>query len=416
LPNGQPLIAKPSGNIETHGPYQHGSGFATVNGDGTLTPFPAQVPPTLQPSTTAYGPSQPGSFASEFGCSVFSSFESMAPTLVPADWTPHAQSMTQRNYPCDSIVQVYFGRQPDLNTTVGSQAILRKATFLCMVGQSLEMKADIENRRSQNAFGTLTWQANEIWPTGGWGSLEYGTVGFTSGQVVGGRWKPLHHLMAEHLYVDTVVLCGKDGACLLKNDNPLSSVAGTWLVEVVSYATGQSQELSRVQFALPRGAAAATWVCAGDPSANPKSGCPSYSSFLPSVGCNADGSDCAVVASLLDAQGNVMDTNVVYLATFDAIAAKGLIPDANVSAVVAQAPDSSGKVAVTVSTDDSAFFVTLTTAAQGRFSYNSFFLPAQSKVVVHFLPSAYVRVPLGEMIATLTATLHVDHVGKYLNL
>jgi beta-mannosidase len=167
LPNGQPLIAKPSGNIETHGPYQHGSGFATVNGDGTLTPFPAQVPPTLQPSTTAYGPSQPGSFASEFGCSVFSSFESMAPTLVPADWTPHAQSMTQRNYPCDSIVQVYFGRQPDLNTTVGSQAILRKATFLCMVGQSLEMKADIENRRSQNAFGTLTWQANEIWPTGG---------------------------------------------------------------------------------------------------------------------------------------------------------------------------------------------------------------------------------------------------------
>lgn len=29
--------------------------------------------------------------------------------------------------------------------------------------------------------------------TGGWGSIEYGTVTHTKGQVLGGRWKPLHH-------------------------------------------------------------------------------------------------------------------------------------------------------------------------------------------------------------------------------
>jgi beta-mannosidase len=45
-----------------------------------------------------------------------------------------------------------------------------------------------------------------VWPTGGWGSLEYGPApGFTAGQVVGGRWKPIHHMYAQHLYRDTVL-------------------------------------------------------------------------------------------------------------------------------------------------------------------------------------------------------------------
>ena len=42
-----------------------------------------------------------------------------------------------------------------------------------------------------NAYGDARY--NEIWPTGGWGSIEYGTVGYTKGQVLGGRWKPLQH-------------------------------------------------------------------------------------------------------------------------------------------------------------------------------------------------------------------------------
>jgi hypothetical protein len=36
----------------------------------------------------------------------------------------------------------------------------------------------------------MTWSRyNEIWPTGGWGSIEYGSA--VPGQVEGGRWKPL---------------------------------------------------------------------------------------------------------------------------------------------------------------------------------------------------------------------------------
>ncbi len=44
-----------------------------------------------------------------------------------------------------------------------------------MMSQALESKGDVEVRRSQNHWGTITWQAGEIWPTGGWGSLEYST-------------------------------------------------------------------------------------------------------------------------------------------------------------------------------------------------------------------------------------------------
>jgi hypothetical protein len=73
--------------IELHGPYQHGSGWPAVNGGGTsdLNLFPSGYPLTLDASTPL-GLIYPSQFASEFGASVMSSFESMAPTLAPAHW------------------------------------------------------------------------------------------------------------------------------------------------------------------------------------------------------------------------------------------------------------------------------------------------------------------------------------------
>ena len=34
-----------------------------------------------------------------------------------------------------------------------------------MLGQALEMKSNVETRRSSNQFGVIVWQLNEIWPT-----------------------------------------------------------------------------------------------------------------------------------------------------------------------------------------------------------------------------------------------------------
>ena len=57
---------------------------------------------------------------------------------------------------------------------------------------------------------------NENWPTGGWGAIEYGTKG--PGQVVGGRWKPLMHLLESSLYRDIFATCGQDDNCFVRND------------------------------------------------------------------------------------------------------------------------------------------------------------------------------------------------------
>jgi hypothetical protein len=172
--------------METHGPYQHGGGFPAVNGDAAIQVFNPQVPVALNAAgaNVVRGVGFPSTFASEFGSSVFSSFESMAPTLAPAHWGVHGGGppdscgggferycngtnvMAQRNYPCDNIIQVFFGAA-DFDAV--GEAAFKQQLWQCMVGQALLIKGTIENRRSTNQFGHLIWQLNEIWPTGGWG-------------------------------------------------------------------------------------------------------------------------------------------------------------------------------------------------------------------------------------------------------
>lgn len=72
--------------------------------------------------------------------------------------------MAQRNYPCDNFIVVYFGNNTDRDAT-GPHAF-KQQIFQCMIAQALVIKQNIELTRSQNRFGTLVWQFNEIWPTG----------------------------------------------------------------------------------------------------------------------------------------------------------------------------------------------------------------------------------------------------------
>eukprot|EP00913_Durusdinium_trenchii_P024513 g23012.t1 len=118
---------KGAATIETHGYYQHGTGFPSVNGEIKLTPFPANLPIKVDLSPTRLGGRN--IFGSEFGAVVMSSFESMAPTLAPEHWGLHGGQpndecegygfpnickgdnvMAERNYPCDSLINAYFGR------------------------------------------------------------------------------------------------------------------------------------------------------------------------------------------------------------------------------------------------------------------------------------------------------------------
>jgi beta-mannosidase len=122
-----------------------------------------------------------------------------------------------------------------------------KQLYQSMVSTALYLKQQIETMRSSNLWGALLWQLNEIWPTGGWGSLEYGTPG--AGQVVGGRWKPLHYWLANLLFADVLISCGTvNGAtsfadfalvCFAKNDHGALGFDGTATVEVVHHVQGE---------------------------------------------------------------------------------------------------------------------------------------------------------------------------------
>ena len=152
-PNGNALLT-PSNlhvrQIETHGPYLHGSGFPAVNGDPHLDLFKPLVPIAVKPGVKT-GLVYTNVFASEFGAAVMSSFESMAPTLAPEHWGLHAGQpddacpggfelhckgvnvMAERNYPCDNLIDVYFGRMPDgyFNRTGETTAAARFCRYAC---------------------------------------------------------------------------------------------------------------------------------------------------------------------------------------------------------------------------------------------------------------------------------------------
>ena len=162
--------------------------------------------------------------------------------------------MAERNYPCDSLVLVYFGAQPAGYFNQTGEATFKRQLYQCMLAQALHMKGDIETRRAQNQLGLLVWQLNEIWPTGGWGSLEYGTA--APGQVVGGRWKPLHYFYRRSLLADVMAACGAAGAdnCYVKNDAAGERFDGTVVVRALAFATGAVRTLATVDVALAEGA------------------------------------------------------------------------------------------------------------------------------------------------------------------
>ena len=118
------------------------------------------------------GPTEPGYFRTETDCSFLSSFESMSATLSADNWGMHASPFHERDYPCDPIVLSYFGK---INLDLYGEQSFKKQLYLCILGQGLQRKTDIESWRSGNVWGTLMWQLAEIRPTRGWGSLEYGT-------------------------------------------------------------------------------------------------------------------------------------------------------------------------------------------------------------------------------------------------
>lgn len=119
---------------------------------------------------------------SEFGASVFSSFESMSETLEEQDWGVHGGSppdtchlvygnlnecngtnvLAERNYACDSHIHAYFGAAA--LDEIG-EAAFKSQLYLCMVSQALWIKGQIEVFRASNSFGALVRKYGTWIPT-----------------------------------------------------------------------------------------------------------------------------------------------------------------------------------------------------------------------------------------------------------
>jgi hypothetical protein len=111
----------------------------------------------------------------------------------------------------------------------------------------------------------MIWQFNEIWPTGGWGSIEYGAPNIP-GQVLGGRWKPLHYMLMNSVYTDVTGSCCQRCVvaenCYVKNDGVFPFI-GRVEVHAVEFATGATVLAANVSLALAAGAGVTQWFSAG---------------------------------------------------------------------------------------------------------------------------------------------------------
>ena len=419
FPNGQPLRIGGAPVNETHGPYTFGSTSAFKPAENGHQPE-ADFVPALLPvpggakcvaawfaagcscTCAEVGPSYPGTFASEFGTVGMSSFESMAATLSAQNWGVHANTTvwTQRNYPTDSLVTSYFGQPPGGGA---GEHVLKQQMYLSMLAQALHHKQDIEQRRGGNTWALLAWMLNEIWPTGGWGSLEYGSAGqkqscedaaggaVPCGQVTGGRWKPLHHFLASSAFSPTTAALCANGSVYVRNDVP-KPFAGRLIVATVELAKqAAGRTLLNKTIALPAGAGQLLWV----PAEAALAAC-------------SDGS-CALLVKVLDANGETVSENLQTAV----VPHKLQLPQhATVSFTIHDEPAAAKGVDITVKASSAAMWVALTSGADGYFSPNWFSLGHGEERAVRFIPFAGIVSPATR--ALLHKTTRVEHLGEYI--
>merc|ERR1712190_502156 len=118
---------------------------------------------------------------------------------------------------------------------------------------------------------------------------------------------------------------------------------------------------------------------------------------------NIDGTKEMLHTVVMDAQGNVMNSNFIPMTEPKNM----VLPKADVTFSLASNANPDGSINITTATDKLAVYVTLTTLAQGRFSDNAFVQTPGSRTI-RFLPiEAGAHFDIDE----LAATMRVEHVA-----
>ena len=81
------------------------------------------------------------------------------------------------------------------------------------------------------------------------------------GQIIGGRWKPLHYELARSAFAPQLATCNTAAACFVTNDAPLP-FEGAVTLQLHNIMTGKSAVLSNRTLSLHAGAGVTQWFCA----------------------------------------------------------------------------------------------------------------------------------------------------------
>jgi hypothetical protein len=148
-------------------------------------------------------------------------------------------------------------------------------------------------------------------------------------------------------------------------------------------------------------------VCVDGSPVSVAGSCPqtSWSLVLTAAGCTPTGTDCYVVSRVNSSSGVAVAENPQLLAVPGLLA----FPAADVTAQIAAVPNADGSINVTLVSSASALFVTLTTAAAGRFDPNVIMMTGARSIVSRFIPFAASSLDITQ----LSETLRIDHVAEY---
>ena len=148
---------------ESHGPYTAFMG-SSVSGDvmprggpGVWSPDGSTTRPTASPAYT--GPAYEGWYKSEFGCTVWPSFESISAQLPKDQWSMSSAAAAKRNWNVANVIGPFFGTNATAAMRDSGEQAFKRQLYQSMISQVLYLKTQIESRRSQNIWGNTFWCA-----------------------------------------------------------------------------------------------------------------------------------------------------------------------------------------------------------------------------------------------------------------
>ena len=234
--------------------------------------------------------------------------------------------------------------------------------------------------------------------------MEYGTP--VQGQVTGGRWKILHHMLQQSAFADVIGSCGVEMAstgageygtggiagstangsalCYVRNALP-NEFTGIVTVEAIHYTAETTTRLSTVPVSLAAGADTVGFFCADAncsalAAGMPAAECPTFDDLRRQAGCTDGAADCMINVTVAS-NGTPTSGSMLPLG----LPSSFKLPPGAISHSIKLTAAGSHSVEVSLTSNATAIYVWLSTTEQGRFLDNAFVLLPGVEKTVEFL-------------------------------